>query len=107
MNIGSWPDVKCKGGTPCDDLLESWLHADRVILATAGTMRRVGGLERALVGTVRGILVWGWGMVVARLRLFASSDFALVDPRKSIVNRTASNHVLLGASLHLGREDAG
>jgi hypothetical protein len=54
VNIGSWPEVKCKGGTPCDDLLEPRLQADRVILATAGTMRRVGGLKRALMDTVRG-----------------------------------------------------
>jgi hypothetical protein len=39
---------------PCDDLLEPGLEADRVILATAGTMRRVDGLKRALMGTVRG-----------------------------------------------------
>lgn len=74
------------------------------MLATARAIRNVGGLERALVGTVRGTLVWGWGMVAARLRLLASSDSALIDPRKIIVHHPASNHVLLlGLSLQRGR----
>jgi hypothetical protein len=61
------------------------------ILATARAIRKVGGLERALADTVRGILVWGWGMVAARLRLFASSDSAPIDPRNSIVRRGTSH----------------
>ena len=54
MSIGSWPEVNNKGAKPCDDLWKRELNADRSIIATAGTMRRVGGVVRALMDTVRG-----------------------------------------------------
>lgn len=49
----------------------------RSIVATGRAIRNVGGLKRALVETVRGILVWGWGM---RSQSFASSHHLIPRP---------------------------
>ena len=59
VKIGSWPEVVWARGRR--SLWTSWQQGDRPMPLTAGITRRMGRLKRALVETVRGLLVWGWG----------------------------------------------
>jgi hypothetical protein len=76
-----------RGVTPCDDLWERKPDADRTIAATAGTMRRVGGLSRALMDTVRGSLVWGWGDLRGPACASSHHLISVVDPGFTVTHR--------------------
>ncbi len=60
------------------------------MIATARAIRVLARKQERWWRPFGGILVWGWGMVATRLRLFVSSDFAVVDPRKFIIDCASS-----------------